>query len=408
MINNGMVKRRHLLVLTSTFPRWEGDREPPFVFELSRRLMPDFQVTVLAPRGIGAESKEYMDGLNVIRFPYFFRRLETLSYEGGILSKLKINRWYYLLVPFFMLGQGLALIKLLRSQPFDIIHAHWLIPQGVVAMMCRLFMRKPPMLLCTSHGGDLFSLRGGFFTMLKRKVIEHSDAVTVVSQAMKKPVADMGLCLDKIYVISMGVNAKSIFTPDSKILRCSNDLLFVGRLVEKKGLAYLLEAMPLILNRHPQTRLTVVGSGPEMSSLRSLTQKLGITNQVNFFGSVANTNLPDLYRRSAIFIAPSIVTRDGDQEGLGLVIAEALACECPVVASRLPAIADLIDDKVSGLLASPNDPADLACKINQLLDDSNLGLRLGQAGRQRVLSHFDWERIAERYSALLQELIYET
>jgi hypothetical protein len=145
-----------VLVLTSTFPRWENDTEPAFVFELSRRLAASFDVTVLSPRTPGSKRQENMAGLRVIRFPYFLQRWEKLAmHGGGILNKLKSNPLYYLMIPFFLLGQLRAVVGLLRSERFDIIHAHWLIPQGFVAALSLLITRQKIPLLCTSHGGDL-------------------------------------------------------------------------------------------------------------------------------------------------------------------------------------------------------------------------------------------------------------
>ncbi|MCB1809189.1 MAG: glycosyltransferase, partial [Candidatus Competibacteraceae bacterium] len=149
-----------LLVLTSTFPRWLDDSEPPFVFELSRRLTGSFDVTVLAPRAPGSQRKESMAGLHVIRFPYFIPRWENLAaHGGGILNRLKANKLNYLLIPFFIAGQIWALTQLLRRESFDIIHAHWIIPQGLVAILGHYLASQNIPIVCTSHGGDLYALR---------------------------------------------------------------------------------------------------------------------------------------------------------------------------------------------------------------------------------------------------------
>jgi len=227
--------RPRVLVLTSTFPRWENDTEPAFIFELSRRLTVSFDVTVLSPRTPGSKRKENMAGLRVIRFPYFFSQWEKLAmHGGGILNQLKTNPAYYLMVPFFLLGQLLAIIRLVRNEHFDLIHAHWLIPQGFIAALSLLITGKRVPLLCTSHGGDLFALKGKGLQRLKRWVMDKSAALTVVSTAMKKTVVDMGIVPDKVEVIPMGVDLKGLFTPDPGVQRKTDELLFVGRLVEVK------------------------------------------------------------------------------------------------------------------------------------------------------------------------------
>ena len=120
-----------------------------------------------------------------------------------------------------------------------------------------------------------------------------------------------------------------------------------------------------------------------------------------FAGAVPNDELPPYYRRATALVVPSIVTRDGDQEGLGLVIGEALACECPVVASALPAIRDLIQDGVTGLLARAADPGDFAEKILALVQDPLRAAELARRGRRLVLQQLDWHSVGRRYDELL-------
>ena len=319
--------RPRLLVLTSTFPRWPDDVEPPFVFELSRRLTDLFDITVLTPRTPGSLERETMDGLEVIRFPYFIRRWENLAaHGGGILSRLRANPLNYLLVPPFLFGQVWALVRLLRRHNWDLIHAHWLIPQGIVALIARWLARRPVRLVCTSHGGDLFALRGGLFQRLKRAVLHASARITVVSAAMRDEVLALGVDKDKVTVIPMGVDLQQWFTPDPLIVRHLNELLFVGRLVEKKGVDRLLKALPRVLQAFPDTRLTIAGGGPLESDLRQLAESLGICRCVDFRGMVPQTELPALYRRAKLFVAPFQVASSGDQEGFGLVLVEAMGC----------------------------------------------------------------------------------
>ncbi len=391
-------------MLTSTFPRWEGDDEPPFVYELCRRLANRFEILVLAPHAPGAARQEKMAGIEIIRFRYFFSRWQDLAYEGGILAKLRQNKRLYLQVPFFLFFQLLALIRIMGKERFDVIHAHWLIPQGLSTMLAGFLCKERPKVLCTSHGGDLYGLKGALLNRLKQAVLQRADALTVVSRAMAETAAQLGARKESLHVVSMGVDARTLFTPGEYADRNNHELLFVGRLVEKKGLVHLLEAMPAILARHPQAKLSVVGKGPEEGRLRCLADELGILDRVAFLGPIPNAELPRLYRRAAVFIAPSVVAEGGDQEGLGLVIAEALACECPVVASDLPVIRDVVIDGITGLTARERDSADLASKVIALLDNPELRRRLAEEGRRHVLARFDWEVVADRYARLIEAL----
>lgn len=386
-------------MLTSTFPRWEGDNEPPFVFELCRRLSADFDVWVLAPHTPGAKARETLSGLTVVRFRYFFERGETLAYRGGILANLRNNRLCYLLVPLFLVFQLTALLRLLSREKFDILHAHWLIPQGLVAVAARLLSHRTPALLCTAHGSDLNGLRGRLFSALKSLVMRRSDAVTVVSQAMKEHAVALGAEPEKTSVISMGVDSANTFTPAEYPARSDNELLFVGRLISSKTVDILIRSMPAILKGCPNATLTIIGEGPEKAKLEALANTLGITGRINFLGAVANPTLPALYRRATIFVSPS------QEEGFGLTLVEALACGCAAIASDLPAHREIIIDGETGLTVPLRDSLAISRAALSLLANAPLRQQLGHAGRGYVLKQFDWEIVAARYACLLNELV---
>lgn len=385
-------------MLTSTFPRWQGDSEPPFVFELSRRLANRFDVVVLAPHAPGAKRFEIMGVLKVHRFSYFFTRWQSLSYRGGIMANLEQNRFRYLLVPFFLLSELISLVFLIKKYRVDAIHTHWLIPNGLVAVVARaLIAGKRPIIICTSHGSDLFGLTGVLFRWLQKQVISKVDRLTVVSAALRAHAMSLAYRED-VEVIPMGVDLTATFTPSVASGRSSDELLFVGRLAESKGVRYLIMAMPEILEKHPRTILSIVGDGPARESLLRQAAVSGVDQHVRFHGALRNSELRELYRNAAIFVSPSLT------EGLGLALIEALACECPVLASDLPAIRDVVSDGITGVICNQKDSADLARKIITMLNDPTLRQTLGRAGRQHVLERFDWNIIAGRYIRLIDDV----
>lgn len=399
--------KKRVLVLTSTFPRWQGDNEPPFVFELCQRLGEQFDIVVLAPHAQGAKRFERMGSIEIMRFHYFLPRWEKLAYQGGILANLKRNRWSYLLLPFFFLSQLAALWRILRHQRIDLIHAHWLIPQGLTVAIAGVFTKNMPPLIFTSHGGDLLGLNGWLLSSVKRWVIRCSSVLTVVSHSMVDRALSLGAKPGQLQTFSMGVDTRTLFTPDPAIYRVDNELLFVGRLVEKKGCTYLLGAMPEILRRHPDTRLRIVGSGPEKDALKHQADHLGIAHAVTFHGAVNNAEIPDLYRRATVFVAPSIVTAQGDQEGLGLVLVEALACGCPAVASDLPAIRDVIIHEDTGWRVPQKSPEAIASAVVKLLSEPGLRRQLAVNGRKHVIRNFDWVEVSSMYASLFDRVIQE-
>lgn len=386
-------------MLTSTFPRWKGDHEPPFVFELSRRLAAEFDIHVLAPHAPGAQTQEVLDGMTIHRFRYCLERWEVLAYQGGIMANLKRGRRYYLLVPFFLAFQVLALLGRLRRERYDAIHAHWLIPQGLAALAARrLAVRKFPPFLCTSHGTDLLGLPGALFTFLKQQVLRRANAITVVSQAMKDHVQQMQATASHAVVVPMGIDASGMFTPPQAADANRSGLLFVGRLVQSKGVDRLIAAMPAILAQQAQAILTIAGDGPELSRLQSMAAALQLGDRVRFLGAVPNPELPQLYRRAAVFVSPSL------SEGFGLTLAEALACECAVVASDLPAVREIVRDGETGMLVPAGDTAKMADAVLALLAAPAQRQKLGRAGRDSVCRRFDWQVTAAEYASLLHRL----
>lgn len=397
--------KKRVLVLTSTFPRWQGDNEPPFVFELCRRLHDKFDILVLAPHTDGAKRFERIESIEIIRFRYFFPRWEKIAYEGGILANLNHNPWRYLLLPFFFLSQLITVWRILRHKKIDLVHAHWIIPQGLTMAIAGMFIKNMPPLVCTSHGGDLLGLNGQLLILIKRWVIHCSSLLTVVSNTMAGYALSLGAKPERLQTISMGVDTKTLFTPSQASHRANNEILFVGRLVKKKGIAYLLDAMPEILSRHPNTLLSIVGDGPEKKALQQQADRLGISHAVTYHGALKNAEIPDLYRRATIFMAPSIVTAQGDQEGLGLVLVEALACECPVVVSDLPAIRDVIIHGETGWIVPQKNPQAIAKSVMKLLAEPDLRGQLAGNGRRHVIRNFDWGAVSCRYASLFDGLI---
>lgn len=347
---------------------------------------------MLAPHAPLAKKIERLEGVNVVRFRYFFDWGEHLAYQGGIIANLHKNRLRYLLVPLFFGCQILALRRLLRQQRIDIVHAHWLIPQGLSAVLTKHVTAKFPVLICTSHGSDLHGLRGSLLATIKRWVIRNSSALTTVSKSMQDIALSLCAKPELTSVISMGVDTVRDFTPDPNVVRDKGDLLFVGRLVEQKGLALLITAMPNILAEFPTCTLKVVGDGPARADLHRLCTELGIDRHVVFVGAVANDQLPGFYRRAAMLICPSV-----EEEGFGLVCVEALACECPVVATDLPAIREIIQDGTSGLLFQRGDRTELSKKVLTLLRSPEIGRNMGIAGRKFVQISFDREVVSNNY-----------
>tara|TARA_R110001599_G_C12275696_1_gene662276 strand:- start:12755 stop:13978 length:1224 start_codon:yes stop_codon:yes gene_type:complete len=397
------MKKKKVLVLASTYPRWQGDYEPGFVHELAKRLVTDFEVTVLCPSADGAMKIEQMEGVTVCRYRYAPAGAETLVNGGGIISNLRQHSWKWILVPGFYLAQILAVRKLIRTFKPDVIHAHWLIPQGLaIAILCRLSLNTTPFVV-TSHGADLFALRSPLFAKLKKFVARYAVSLTTVSSVMKEELICLGVDSSKVDVCPMGVDLQNTFVPNLQKNRCINEILFVGRLVEKKGLRYLIEAMVSVRHKFPDAYLSIIGFGPELSALKNLTSTLGIAEYVNFLGAKEQRELPSYYQSAAVFVAPFIKAENGDQEGLGLVVVEALGCGCPVIISDLPACRDITNGiNAVQLVQEANVEALNHAICESLLKVELLSKQVFSASAE-LKNRFDWVSVAKTYSEILSK-----
>ena len=390
-----------LLVLASTYPRWQGDPEPGFVHELAKRCTGEFDVIALVPGAPGALAHETMDGVEVFRYRYAPRRLETLVNDGGIVTNLRRAPWKLLLVPGFVLAQAWHARRLVRTRQVRAIHAHWLLPQGLIAALLRGKSKGGVPYLVTSHGADLYALRAGWMERLKRLVVRRASWATVVSQAMRGELERIGADATKVTVRSMGVDLVSRFRPDDR-RPDPNEILFVGRLVEKKGVSLLLGAMPAILAAVPLAKLVIAGFGPQEAGLRAQASHLGLDDRVRFLGPVTQAELPDLYRRAAVFAAPFVRAASGDEEGLGLVTAEAIGCGCPVVTSDLPATLDVMSHAAGFLRVKAGDVPALATAIVDVLTRTDLHRKGALDCREQLLRRLDWHAVSQDYLRMLE------
>lgn len=386
-------RKKKLLVTASTFPRWKDDTEPRFVLDLASHMTDEFDVTVLVPAAPGAKNREVLEGVQVIRYHYFpVHKWETLCYPGAIVPRIKEKKMRILLVPFLFISLYFHLWKILPE--YDIVHAHWLIPQGIV----QSFFKKP--YIVTGHGGDVVSLNKGIIKKLKMKCLRKAGRVTVVSEYLKKRVQELVPEIEP-EVISMGVDTRKFGRQyrvenyfgqgDKKVV------LFVGRLAEKKGVAYLIEAMKQI-----DALLVIVGNGPLRKTLEEQAEQVG-KDRIRFLGEKTHEELKKIYASADIFVAPSVTAKDGDQEGLGLVLLEAMASGLPVVASKSGGITQIIKDGENGLLCEEKCVWQLAENICALLNDECLYKKIAENGN-RTVKAYDYVQTTEKYMQIINHM----
>lgn len=395
---------KRVLVTASTFPRWEGDTVPPFVYQLSDRLSDfGYEMHVLAPHHAGAATSETMGSLQIHRFRYAPGSLENLAYGGGILENLRKKPARWALVPSFLTSQYISTWNLTKRYSFDLIHAHWVIPQGITSAALPAWIRTPKLL--TAHGGDVFASKGGLRKGIVRFVTDRHDVITVNSMAMQHAVHE--LTGHSSTIIPMGVDTAR-FSGVQHARRSeygpAHNILVVGRLAEKKGVEYLIRAMPLIRAMVPGAKLTIVGDGPRKSMLENEVKTAGMEAAVTFEGARPNSELPRYYANANLFVAPSVVADDGDTEALGVVLLEASGCGLPVISTRVGGIPDVIKHDETGVLVEQKSPDEIAKAAISLLLDRGRAQALGSAARKHIVENFGWDSVARRFASLYEQL----
>ena len=385
---------RRLLILASTFPARADDGTPAFVRDLAVAESMGFSTVVVVPAVPGAPRTEQIGDVTVVRFRYFFRRWEDLA-DGAIIENLRGRRSRLLQVVPFLVAEHLAARRWVRRHRPDVLHVHWIIPQGVAALP---LLRRIPAVV-TTLGGDLYAFNGRLASALKRVVVGRAAALTTMNQDMKARIEALGAAPETVQVLPMGADLTAIRAGVAGVDKISGRLLFVGRLVEKKGLAILLEA----LHRLPTDlvwSLTVVGDGPLRTGLEAAAQG----QPVHFTGQLSRTELARQYGLSEVVVVPSVPAASGDQDGLPVALLEAMGARCAVIASDLAGINSVVLQDRSGVLVPPGDVAALAEALTALLSDGARRDRLG-AGASTIADGLSVQVVGQQYRDLLDEVV---
>lgn len=296
-------------------------------------------------------------------------------------------------------------VHTLKAIKPSLLHAHFG-PDGLRALPLARQLRLP--LVVTFHGYDAtvkdeYARRSSLShrTYLKQKSLLQQEAriFIAVSEFIKKKLLDQGFPSNKIFVHYVGVDTTT-FTPDPGIPR-EPVVLFVGRLVEKKGCEYLIRAMGEVQRVQPEAELVVIGDGPLRSDLEKLSKET--LKRYRFLGAQSPETVRSWMNRAKVFSVPSIIAESGDAEAFGIVFAEAQAMGLPVVSFASGGIPEAVAHGKTGFLAAERDWQSLASSIVKLLDDSALWDSFSQTGRERIQAAFD---LHQQTRAL--ETIYET
>jgi glycosyltransferase involved in cell wall biosynthesis len=422
-----------VLLLTHVFPRATDDPLGAFLLHLTQQLanenvsasnprsenLPErvaaaptpgmgerVQVHVLAPHAPSLSDRERFGAVQVTRFHYAPDAQETLAYTGvmhervarGIGGKIAFARfvWHY-----FRAAREAAK----AFQP-DVIHAHWWLPGGLVGALASRVLRVP--LALTTHGTDVEQLRRARWAKpLARFVFRQARVVTCGSHYLRERLMELDAAdAARVQVIPMPVNP--LFTErdwrleirgargenrnsKSEIRNSKFKILAVARLTKQKSMDTLIEALRILRGRGVDAQLQIVGDGDQRVFLEHKAREWQLDAFAQFAGMRTQNELPELYAQCDAFVLPSL------REGMGLVLAEALLCGAPVIATDSGGVTDIVRDGETGLLFPERDANALADALEKYARDSHYATRLAQNGRAWVMGRFTPQRVAAQF-----------
>ncbi len=370
----------------------------------------------------GELARRYPAGELIVSTPQDPDAAEVDAQYGGAVDRLPVSRRRTKSLPGLLLWSRRA-ASLARTHRVRFVFCGNVKPAGYPARWVYERTRIPYCVFL--YGADLLSeqhkIRQSAFKRRTARAIFGGAAALV---AISRWTADLALTLlgelgldghgRRLRVVHLGTDPDR-FRPgvDPTELRQRFDLpdsgarwlLTVARLEAHKGVDTVIKALPAILERAPDVRYAVVGSGAEREKLEQLGQKTGVADKVRFLGEVSERDLPALYNLASVYVGVSRRAERIGIEGFGVALVEASACGLPVVAGNSGGIPDAVRDGETGFLVPPEEPAAVIDAVCHLLEDTELAKRIGAAGRRAVETHYNWDRVVRDLQAIESEAV---
>ena len=394
-----------ICMVTSSYPRYPGDIAGTFILALAQALTElGHQVSVVAPADPLATPSE-SSVIPVTRFRYSpLPGLQPMGYGKALENDQRLRFSAYACAPPYLLSGVWQLLRAVQRFSADMIHAHWVLPNGPVGLIASKIAHKP--LVTTLHGSDVFvAKRSRVLGWLAAKSLAGSRAVTACSPDQVQDALSLGASGERTYLIPWGADPRRFGGGDGLRWRERLDIgvgqpvvLGVGRLVEKKGFLHLVDAFHQVSKARPEAVLVLGGEGPARQALETLAQQLGVAAKIRFSGRVSWEEMPDFLAMADVVAAPSIRDASGNQDGLPTVVLEAMA-------AGKPGLPLAVEHEGTGLLVPPQDVSALASALLALLNEPAKARSYGYAGRRRVETELNWSAIAERYVAVYEQAV---
>jgi glycosyltransferase involved in cell wall biosynthesis len=385
-----------IAILSTSFPRFKGDYIANFFLEIALRLARNNKVSVVCPHDKGIKQFEIINGVRIKRFKYMPSKLENLAYGDGMAINLKKNILMKLMFIPFLTSFLFKSIKEVKNS--DIVIANF-VPSALIGLFLRKIYKKPVIL--TVHR---IVENKGIMGKINKYVFENVDSVIFNSSYTQKKLFKFAKPKHQ-KIIFVGIendrfNQKERHYDGKRKLK----IISIGRLIEKKGYCYLIDAISEIEKKYPnKLEVNIIGWGSLENSLNKQINKLGLQN-INLLGGKPPGEIPKYLDSSDLFVLSSIIDSKGETETLGVVLMEAMASGLPVIGSRVGGIVDVISED-SGFFIEQKNTKDLVEKISRFLEEPQLIEKKSKSAIKRARRLFDWEVLAKQYLDICNEII---
>ncbi len=394
--------REVVVMVTTSYPRFPGDGIGSFIEPIAKGVAAlGHEVHLVAPWHPEITRGREEDGVYFHFFRYApVRSLNVFGYASGLRADTDVRMAAWAVAPVALAAGWFKAWRVAKKRRATIMHAHWVIPGGVMAAAAA---RALP-LVVSLHGSDVFvAERHAVIGAAARRVFGRAGAVTACSDDLHRRAIALGADAARTETVPYGVDTMR-FAPDNGIradVRQSLGLgdaplvLAGGRLVSKKGFEYLIDAVRTLAGSHPGVQLLIAGEGDLGESLRARAAAL----PVQFLGNQTQDAVARFAAAVDVIAVPSVRDDAGNVDGLPNFALEALASGTPVVATVAGGLPQAITDGDNGFLVPERDPAALAAAIARLLASPASAREMGARARARVARDHSWAHTAERMTA---------